>query len=201
MQGTVKLLNFTIPQLLRWRVSETGDKVALREKDFGYWNVYTWNDYYDRVRKIALGLEKLGLKKGDKLALIGDNIPEMLFMAIGAQSIGAVSAGIYQTTLPDEIAQLINYMDVTVVFCDDQEQVDKLVEVRDQIPQVHKVIYEDPRGMREYRSDDWYLFIEDLYEIGEAVHAENPEKFDALISQGRPDDICHFCLTSGGTGG
>jgi len=92
--------------------------------------------------------------------LMGDNIPQLLFMAIGSQSIGAVSAGIYQTTLPDEIAQLINYMDVTVVFCDDQEQVDKLVDVRDQIPQVRKVIYEDPRGMRDYRSDDWYLFID-----------------------------------------
>ncbi len=114
-------------------MKETGAKVALREKDFGYWNNYTWNDFYDHVRKIALGLESVGVKKGDKLALIGDNIPEMLFMAIGAQSIGAISAGIYQTSLPDEIAELINYMDVTAVFCDDQEQVDKLVEIRDRI--------------------------------------------------------------------
>ena len=200
MQDTNELLKFTIPQLLRWRVNETGDKVALREKDFGYWNNYTWNDFFDRVRKVALGLEKLGVQKEDKLALIGDNIPEMLFIAIGAQSIGAISAGIYQTSLPDEIAELINYMDVKIVFCDDQEQVDKLVEVRDQIPNVTKVIYEDPRGMRDYRSDDWYLFIDDLYEIGAAVHAENPEKFDALIDRGHPDDVCHFCLTSGTTG-
>ncbi|MEE4606158.1 MAG: AMP-binding protein [Desulfobacteraceae bacterium] len=200
MEGTNELLNFTIPQLLRWRVNETGDKVALREKDFGYWNNYTWNDFYNHVRKIALGLEKVGVQKGDKLALIGDNIPEMIFMAIGAQSIGAVSAGIYQTTLPDEIAQLIEYMDVTAVFCDDQEQVDKLVEIRDRIPWVRRVIYEDPRGMRGYRSDDWFLFIEDLYALGEAIHAEHPGKFDELIDQGRPDDVCHFCLTSGTTG-
>jgi long-chain acyl-CoA synthetase len=200
MLGKDDILKYTIPQLLRWRVNETGDKVALREKEFGYWNNYTWNDFYDRVRKVALGLEKLGLKKDEKLALIGDNIPEMLFMAIGAQSVGAISAGIYQTSLPDEIADLINYMDVTVVFCDDQEQVDKLVEVRDQISQVRKVIYEDPRGMRDYRSDNWYLFIEDLYEMGAAAYAENPEKYDALIDQGNPDDVCHFCLTSGTTG-
>jgi long-chain acyl-CoA synthetase len=200
MEGTNELLNFTIPQLLRWRVNETGDKVALREKDFGYWNNYTWNDFYNHVRKIALGLEKVGVQKGDKLALIGDNIPEMIFMAIGAQSIRAVSAGIYQTTLPDEIAQLIEYMDVTAVFCDDQEQVDKLVEIRDRIPRVRRVIYEDPRGMRGYRSDDWFLFIEDLYALGEAIHAEHPGKFDELIDQGRPDDVCHFCLTSGTTG-
>ena len=200
MEDKNELLKFTIPQLLRWRVGQTGDKVALREKDFGYWNNYTWNDFYDRVRKAALGLEKIGLKKGDKIALIGDNIPEMLFVAIGAQSIGAISAGVYQTSLPDEIAELVNYMDVKVVFCDDQEQVDKLVEVRDRIPQVTKIIYEDPRGMRDYRSDDWYLFIDDLFEMGAAEQAENPHKFDTLIDRGKPDDVCHFCLTSGTTG-
>ncbi len=200
MEDKRELLSYTIPQLLRWRVNETGGKVALREKDFGYWNNYTWQDYYDYVRKIALGLIKVGVKKGDKLALISDNIPEMLFMAIGAQSMGAISAGIYQTTLPDEIAGLINYMEVTAVFCDDQEQVDKLVEIRDRIPQVRKVIYEDPRGMRSYRSDDWYLFIEDLYKIGSAANDEDPERFDSLIDQGSPDDVCHFCLTSGTTG-
>ena len=93
MENQDHLLEYTIPQLLRWRVKETGDKVALREKDFGYWNNYTWNDYYEIVRHIALGLEQVGVKKGDKLALIGDNIPELLFMALGAQSIGAISSG------------------------------------------------------------------------------------------------------------
>jgi long-chain acyl-CoA synthetase len=200
MEDRDELVKFTIPQLLRWRVAKTGDKVALREKDFGYWNNYTWNDFYHRVREVALGLEKVGLKKDDKIALIGDNIPEMIFMAIGAQSIGAISAGIYQTSLPDEIAELVNYMDVKVVFCDDQEQVDKLVEVRERVPQVTKIIYEDPRGMRGYRSDDWYLPIGDLYEMGAAVHAEDPQRFDALIDRGKPDDVCHFCLTSGTTG-
>jgi long-chain acyl-CoA synthetase len=200
MDNKEQLLDYTIPQLLRWRVNKTGDKVALREKDFGYWNNYTWNDFYEHVRKVALGLDKLGIKKDDKLALIGDNIPELLFMAIGAQSIGAISAGIYQTSLPDEIVELVNYMDVSAVFCNDQEQVDKLVEVRDRIPQVRKVIYEDPRGMRGYRSDNWFVFIEDLYETGAAADLENPKKYDAFIDQGKPDDVCHFCLTSGTTG-
>ena len=159
MQDTKELLKFTIPQLLRWRVNETGDKVALREKDFGYWNNYTWNDFYDRVREIALGLDKLDIKKDDKLALIGDNIPELLFVAIGAQSIGAVSAGIYQTSLPDEIAELINYMDVTAVFCDDQEQVDKILSIWEGIKErVEKVIVWDSRGMSHYYEE--YPFLE-----------------------------------------
>jgi long-chain acyl-CoA synthetase len=198
--NTDLLMQLTIPQLLRWRVESTGNKVALREKDFGRWNSYTWDTYYDHVRKTGLGLKKLGLQKGDTIALIGDNIPEMLFIAIGAQSIGAISSAIYQTTMPDEIAQLLGYMEVTMVFCDDQEQVDKMVEIRDRVPAVKTVIYEDPRGMRGYRSDDWFVFIEDIYQIGDAVHKETPAFFESLVDQGKADDVCHLCLTSGTTG-
>ena len=190
----------TIPQLLRWRVKKSPGKVALREKDFGVWNNITWQEYYDLVAKTALGLEKIGLKKDDKLALICDNIPEMLIVSIGTHAVGALSAGLYQSSLPDEIAKILDSMDVSIVFCDDQEQVDKLVEVRDRIPKVKKVLYEDPRGMRGYQSDDWFMFIEDLYEIGEAALRENPGRFDELVDQGRPDDGCHLCLTSGTTG-
>ena len=194
------LVKYTIPQLLRWRVKNSGDKVALREKDFGVWNTLTWSQTYDLVRKTTMGLEKIGLQKDDKLALITDNIPEMLVVSIAAQSIGAVSVGIYQTTLPDEIASILDYLDVSLVFCDDQEQVDKLVEVRDRVPGVKKVIYEDPRGMRGYRSDDWFMVLEDLYRLGDEVYKEHPDRFEELIDRGQPDEICHICLTSGTTG-
>ena len=197
---TQHLQSLTIPQLLRWRVESTGDKVALREKEFGRWNSYTWNDYYHLVRKTGLGLQKLGLKKGDAIALIGDNIPEMLFTAIGAQAVGGVSAAIYQTTMPEEIAQLLAYMNVSMVFCDNQEQVDKIVEIRERVPGVKHVIYEDPRGMRGYRSDDWFVFIDDLYRLGDDVHAENPDLYESLVDQGTADQVCHLCLTSGTTG-
>jgi long-chain acyl-CoA synthetase len=195
-----ELLNYTIPQLLRWRVERGGDKVALREKDFGIWRCLTWNQYYELVQKAALGLENLGLRKGDKIALITDNIPEMLIVAIGAQALGALSAGIYQSSLPHEIGDILTYLEVSVVFCDDQEQVDKLIEIRDKIPNVKKVIYEDPRGMRDYRQDDWFVFIDEIYARGEAVRTKEPERFDTLIDQGRPEDPCHLCLTSGTTG-
>jgi long-chain acyl-CoA synthetase len=200
MQDRNHLLQHTIPQLLRWRVNETGDKVALREKDFGRWNSYTWNHYYDAVRKTGLGLKEIGFGKGDKIAIISDNIPETLYVAIGAQAVGGFSSAIYQTSLPEEIGDIINYLDVKVVFCNDQEQVDKVAEVREKIPQVRKLIYEDPRGMRSYQSDDWFLFIEDLYTLGEQLHADNPELFESLVDEGKPDDVCHFCLTSGTTG-
>ena len=200
MEKNAQLLQYTIPQLLRWRVEETGDKVALREKDFGVWNSYTWNDYYKQVQKVALGLSRIGLQKEEVVILIGDNIPEMLFVALGVQSIGAISAAIYQTTMPDEIAQLLDYLKATVVFCDDQEQVDKLLEIRDRVPGVRRVIYEDPRGMRGYRTDDWFLFIEDLYRLGEEAQAKDEDRFESLVDQGSPDDVCHLCLTSGTTG-
>ncbi len=200
MEHTEDLFKFTIPQLLRWRVQHSADRIALREKDFGCWNNYTWNDYYQYVRLSALGLEKIGLKPGDKLALITDNIPEMLFFSIGAQAIGAVSLGLYQTSLPNEIADILDFMDVTIVFCDDQEQVDKLIEIRNRIPKVKKVLYEDPRGMRDYRTDDWFIFIEDVYKLGEKADQADPGRFETLMDRWSPDDVCHVCLTSGTTG-
>lgn len=200
MENKDKLAEFTIPQLLRWRVKETPADIALREKDFGYWNAYTWGEYYDLVQKTAMGLESLGVKKGDTIALIGDNIPEMLFISIGAQALGAISTSIYQTTLPDEIAQLLDYMDVTHVFCDDQEQVDKVIDIKDKIPKVKKVIYEDPRGMRNYRKDDWFILIDELYKLGDECLGKDPNCFEKHVDQGSPDDVCHLCLTSGTTG-
>jgi long-chain acyl-CoA synthetase len=194
------LVQYSIPQLLRWRVEATGNKVALREKDFGCWISYTWNQYYDFVRKTGLGLKKIGFEKADKIAIISDNIPETFFMAIGAQAVGGVSAAIYQTSLPDEIGNILEYLNVSIVFCNDQEQVDKVVEVRGRLPQVKKVIYEDPRGMRDYQADDWFMFIDDLYKLGEDAHKEDPALFDSMVDAGKPDDVCHLCLTSGTTG-
>ncbi|MBT6341092.1 MAG: AMP-binding protein [Desulfobacula sp.] len=200
MSKNDNLLEYSIPQLLRWRVEKTPKSSALREKDFGIWNTYTWKDYYDHVRKTALGLKAVGIDKGDVIAIISDNIPEVLFTAIGAHSIGAISAGIYQTSMPAEIAQILGYLKVSAVFCDNQEQVDKVLDVRDQIPNVKKVIFEDPRGMRDYMSDDWFIDIRDLYKLGDKEHSKNPDVFETLVDKGRPDDVCHLCLTSGTTG-
>ena len=194
------LLDYSIPQLLRWRVTTSGERTALREKDFGRWIPYSWDQYYDHTRRAGLGLREIGFGRDDKIALICDNIPEVLFVAIGAQALGGISAGIYQTTLPAEIAQIIDHLDISVVFCSDQEQVDKLVEVRDQIPQVRKVVYEGDRGMRSYKSDPWFMHIQELYALGDEAHRREPGLFEALVDQGSPDDVCHLCLTSGTTG-
>jgi long-chain acyl-CoA synthetase len=158
--------HFTIPQLLRWRVE---NRRQSRPAGKGFWPLEQL--HLERLLPLCpqngAGAAKTRVKKGDAIALIGDNIPEMLFTAIGAQAMGGISAAIYQTTMPEEIAQLLDYMNVTMVFCDDQEQVDKIVEIREQVPGVRHVIYEDPRGMRDYRSDDWFVNIEDLYRLGD----------------------------------
>jgi long-chain acyl-CoA synthetase len=200
MQDNDRLLDLTIPQLLRWRVAQTPDKVALREKEFGIWNAHTWRQYYQKMQEVAAGLERIGFQRGMKLALIGDNIPEMLFTAVGTMAAGGIGAGIYQTSLPDEIADILNYLEVSVVFCNDQEQVDKLVEVRDRIPGVQRVIYEDPRGMRSYRADDWFLDFDGLLALGREALTGDGDRIEASIDQGRPDDVCFLCLTSGTTG-
>ncbi len=200
MKNKDELIDYSIPQLLRWRVKSSGNRVALREKDFGIWNSFTWTEYYDHVRKTALGLKEIGVKKGDVIAIISDNIPELLFIAIGAHALGAISAGIYQTSMPEEISGILQYMKVAAVFCDNQEQVDKILDIREQVPLVKRVIYEDPRGMRDYQKDNWFMNIKDLYQLGDAVHEKEPELFESLVDQGKPDDVCHLCLTSGTTG-
>ena len=194
------LTDLTIPQLLNWRAEKSPQQVAMREKDFGIWRGYTWQAYLDTVIKVALGLDQIGFKRGMKLALIGDNIPEMLFTAVGAMAAGGIGAGIYQSSLPDEIAQILEYLEVTVVFCDDQEQVDKMVEIRDRVPNVTRVVYEDPRGMRGYRSDPWFMNFQDLCRLGEAALEKAPAAFSAMVEAGAPDDVCFLCLTSGTTG-
>ena len=194
------LLEYTIPQLLRWRVNKTGKNIALREKDLGIWNSYSWDDYYAYVRKTCLGLKQIGLKKNDKIAIISDNIPELLFIALGAQSMGAVSAGIYQTSMPDEIAGILQTLEVSFVFCDNQEQVDKIIEIRKKVPNIQRIIFEDPRGMRDYMSDEWFMNIKDLYKLGDELYSQQPDLYESLIDEGKPDDVCHLCLTSGTTG-
>ena len=200
MENRDHLLEYSIPQLLRWRVRTSGKQTALREKDFGRWIPYSWDQYYEHTRKAGLGLREIGFGKEDKIALICDNIPEVLFVSIGAQALGGISAGIYQTTLPGEVAQILEHLDVSIVFCSDQEQVDKLVEVRDRVPRVKKVIYEDDRGMRGYKADPWFMHIQELYALGDKLHQQDPQLFETLVNEGGPDDVCHLCLTSGTTG-
>ncbi|AEB12043.1 long-chain fatty acid--CoA ligase [Marinithermus hydrothermalis] len=200
IRPSYELKRYTLPQLLKLRAEREGDRVALREKDYGIWNEVTFREYYETVRDFAHGLVALGFQEGEKFAIIADNIPEWLYAELAVQGLGGVSVGVYPSSVPPEIAYVLDYTDAAMVLAEDQEQVDKLREIRDQIPKVRKVIYEDPRGMRGYRDDDWFISFAEVLELGRAHRERHPGLFEERLAQGKPDDICHFSLTSGTTG-
>lgn len=200
MRPSYEMKRYTLPQLLRLRAEREGERVALREKDFGIWNEITYAEYYARVRDFGHGLLALGFAPGEKFAIIADNIPEWVIAELAVQGIGGVSVGVYPSSVPPEIAYVLDYTDATFVLAEDQEQVDKLLEIRDRIPKVRKVIFEDPRGMRAYRGDDWFLSFEEVLKLGRDHRAKHPGAFEDRLAAGKPDDVAHFSLTSGTTG-
>ena len=146
------MIDKTLPQLLIEKAQTIGDKIALREKDYGIWLEWTWNQYLDEVKSFSLGLASLGFIRNDKLAIIGDNRPEWVISELAAQSLGGVSVGLYQDSLPKELGYVLNHADTKFAIVEDQEQVDKLLEIEDEIPDLKKIIYYDPKGMRNYPS-------------------------------------------------
>lgn len=200
IQPTPELKRYTLPQLLRSRARHEGARVALRQKDYGIWNEITYAQYYQKVLAFAHGLLALGFQPGERLAIIADNIPEWLYAELGAQAVGGISVGVYQSSLPAEIAYVLDYTGAALVLAEDQEQVDKLLEIRSQIPGVRKVIYEDPKGMRAYAKDPWIIGFAEVLRLGEEHARANPGAVEALLERGQPEDVCHLSLTSGTTG-
>ncbi|WP_026581186.1 AMP-binding protein [Bacillus sp. J33] len=192
-------MSLTFPQLLIERAYNNGSQVALREKEFGIWNEFTYESFLDKVKNFSLGLSALGLERGDKLAIIGDNRPEWIISELAAQSLGGVSVGIYQESLSTELKFILDNCDATIVVAEDQEQVDKLLEIKETIPKVKTIIYYDPRGMRNYL-EDYLLKFEDVLALGKTFHSQNPLFFQGEVDKGTADDIAILSYTSGTTG-
>ena len=186
----------TFPKLLVANAARYGDRVALREKDLGIWRATSWSEYLDNVRRLALGLLTFGFKRGDKLAIIGDNRPEWLFAELAAQSLGGAAVGLYQDGVASELAFVLRHSDARIVVVEDQEQVDKLLEVRASVPAIEHIIYYDPRGLRGY-SDDLLIPFTEVQALGAKGSAED---FAAEVARGRADDVALLCYTSGTTG-
>ncbi len=192
---------YTFPQILYKQAERFGDKrVAIREKAYGIWQTYTWKDYLDYVRRVALGLLALGLKRGEHVGIITDNIPEWLFAELGTQAVGGVTMNLYTSSVAQELTYGINRIHAVYVFAQDQEQVDKLLESKDDLPQVRKVIYIDPTGMRTYRDNPWLLSFAELLEMGEDLGKQQPQRFEEELWEGEPGDIAMMLMTSGTTG-
>ena len=190
----------TIPKLLRKRAVEYGNReIAMRKKDYGIWNEYTWQAVYEHVKNIAHGLLSLGFEKGDKITIIGDNDPEWFWAEWAAQSLRGAAVGVYIDCIPSEVKYYIEHSDSTFVFARDQEQVDKILEIFDQLPKLKKVIYWDPRGLWFYDPSK-AMDIKALEDLGQHYAQDHPEIFETFLSQGKGDDIAVFCYTSGTTG-
>jgi long-chain acyl-CoA synthetase len=195
----------TIPQLLRQRTAMHGDRLALREKEYGIWNPYSWRHYYETARAVALGLISLGIKPGDRVAIAGENTPEWFYADLGTQMIGAVAVGIYPTNPWVELQYIVRHSGSRVVITGDQEQTDKVLDAMangDGLPALEAIVCVDMKGLRHYRQSQLMSF-EKLCERGRTYARENSDAeatLDRLISQGAPDDVCILVYTSGTTG-
>ena len=189
----------TLPRLLQRNARDFADRPALREKDRGIWQSWTWREYHDQVRDLALGLASLGLKRGDRLSVIGDNRPRLYAAQLAVQCLGGVSVAVYQDSIAKELAFVWNHAEVGVIVTEDQEQVDKVVGLRGELPALRVVIYDDPRGMLGYKHE-WLKSFQDVQEAGRRFGAEHPGYFEAEIDKGKSDDIAIVCYTSGTTG-
>ena len=189
----------TFPKLLARNAREFGGKTALREKEFGIWRSFSWQQYHDRVRDFSLGLASLGLERGDKVAIIGGNRPEWVCAELAAQGAGGASVGIYQDSNLNEVAFVIDHCDATFVVAEDQEQVDKIIEMIDKLPKLKNVIYTDPRGMRKYDHPTLLSFAA-VEERGRALHLAEPNRWEENIALGKGSDTAIISYTSGTTG-
>ncbi len=188
----------TYPKLLRLNAKEHGGEIALREKDFGLWRTFTWDDYQNRVRDFALGMVELGLKRGDVVAIVGDNRPDWAAAEIAAHAIGAMSLGMYRESLGEEVKFLLTYGEAKIVFAENEEQVDKLLELGDAIPSVRHIVYSDPRGMRKY-DDPRLIDASEIAKLGQQRAAREPQLYDSLVDATKGEDVAILCTTSGTT--
>ena len=189
----------TSPKLLRWNAAVRGDRPCLREKHLGIWQTMSWGEAAARVREIACGLKTLGLERGDRVSIIGDNRPVLYNAMLAVQSLGGVPVPIYQDSVADETRYVLNNAEVRFVFAEDQEQVDKVFEVKDDCPTIEAVIYDDPRGLRDYDAGGLYS-TEFLMREGRARDAAQPDFYDAEVDRGSADDTSVILYTSGTTG-
>ncbi len=189
----------TVPRLFWSRVQQLGDRTAMREKVFGIWRDISWRQYGENAKHVALGLISMGLTKGDTVAIIDENNPEWLYSDMGILAAGGVTVGIYTTDSPAQVRYIINHCGARVVIVEDEEQLDKVLEVRDELPDLEKIIVIDMEGLRHFR-DPMVMSFEELIELGRVLDSQEPGLFQRRLQETRPDDLAILVYTSGTTG-
>ncbi len=189
----------TFPKLLAHNAVARGDRPAMREKDLGIWQSWSWADVAAEVRALACGLKALGCARGDKVAIIGDNRPRLYWSMVAAQAVGAVPVPMYQDSVADELCYVIEHAEARFAIVEDQEQIDKLLEIKDRCPHLVRLIYDDARGLRDYAEDFLHSYDAAL-EMGRAHDRDNPDFYDESVALGGAEDVSIMLYTSGTTG-
>ncbi|MFQ5897815.1 MAG: AMP-binding protein [Candidatus Methylomirabilia bacterium] len=189
----------TFPRLVSLNAHRLPRKVAIREKDFGIWQSYTWQDYLEQARLIGLGVAALGFARGDKVAVIGDNRPELYWTMAATQALGGVPVALYQDSVEKEMQYIIDHAEARFAVVEDQEQVDKLLHVKAECPRLEYIIYKDPRGLQTY-SDPFLMSLEQVRELGKKFGLDNAGYFEAEVAKGKAEDLAIIAYTSGTTG-
>ncbi|MCY3981971.1 MAG: AMP-binding protein, partial [Alphaproteobacteria bacterium] len=183
----------TFPKLLRYNAEHRASVAAVREKDLGIWQTWTWADFRDAVRQLAEGMKALGLKRGEKIAIVGDNRPRLYFAMSAAQSLGAVPVPVYQDAVAEEMRFVLDHAEVAFIVAEDQEQVDKVLSQKEHLPALRTIVYDDPRGMRDY--DEPFLHAYD-----DVVSMCQESGWDEEVDLGKGSDTAIILYTSGTTG-
>ena len=189
----------TLPQGLRAIVKKQPDRIAMRMKDYGIWQDIHWTEYYENVKKVALGLYALGVKRGDHVAIVGENKPEWLFSAMGVMSLGGIFVGVYTTNPVAECEYVVGHSESVVFFCEDEEQFDKALVFRARTPHLKKVVVWDMEGLKHF-DDPMLMSFDDLVALGVKTDQENPGLFERIVDEGKPDETASIIYTSGTTG-
>ena len=190
----------TWPKILKYNYETYGDnRRAMRHKHYGIWQVYTWKDYYLNVKYLALGLLSLGFQPGDKLLIVGDNAPQWYYAELAAQANHGASVGVYSDLIPPEIKYIAENSEAIFTIVENQEQVDKFLQIKDELPLLKKVIYWNYKGLSHY-DDPMLMGYREVYRLGEKYEVEHPGLFEQNVETGKADDVCAIVYTSGTTG-
>jgi len=189
----------TFPKLLLDNAKTIGHKPAMREKDFGIWQAWTWAEMTEEIKQLAGGLLALGLKPDEKVAIIGDNRPRLYWGMYASQSISAVPVPMYQDSVADEMQFILEHAETKIAIVEDQEQVDKLLEIKDRCPKLEHIIYDDSRGLRDY-NQDFINSYDEVQEMGRKYEEENPNFFTENAAKTKGENLAIMLYTSGTTG-
>jgi len=191
--------DLTIPKLFVRQARKYGaGRVAMREKEFGIWRPITWQQYHDNVKHLALGLVAIGLEEGDKVSMIGDNRPQGLWAEMATLCARGTGVWLFQDCLIDEVRYIIDHSDTKFIFGEGQEEVDKALSIYDECPKLKKIIWDDPKGMRNY-DQECLISLKEVQELGKKLEAEKPRLFDELIEKGHGEEVALLFYTSGTT--